>query len=310
MSLLRSALLAGADSPWLRRQATRRRFVRRAVSRFMPGESVEDALPVALALASQGMGTLLTQLGENVDDQAEAEAVTKHYLAVLDRAQAAGLDAEVSVKITQLGFDVDRDLARANLDRIAGRARALGHRLWVDMEGSAYTEATLELYREARRAHDNVGIAIQTYLHRTAQDLESLVPLGAAIRLVKGAYREPPTVAIASKHAVDENYFAHARRLLGRDARQAGVWLTLGTHDLRLIRRVQEFTTRENVPRDAYEFAMLYGIQREEQSRIAAAGYRMRILISYGAYWFPWYMRRLAERPANMLFVMRSMLAR
>ncbi len=308
MNLLRSVLLAGSQSVWLRRQATRHGSVRRAVSRFMPGETLDDALRAATALRELRIGTILTHLGENVTDRAEAEAVTRHYVQMAERVRSAGLDAEISIKLTQLGLDVSPDLAHDNLSCIARRAHQLGNRIWIDMESSAYTDATLAVFRRVRPSQDNVGVCLQSYLRRTSSDLETLLPLGAPIRLVKGAYDEPRRIAFRSKREVDQSFFALAARLLSEEARRAGVWLAVGTHDPMLIRRVQALAASQGVARDALEYAMLYGIQRPEQLRLAREGYRIRVLISYGAHWFPWYMRRLAERPANVLFAVRGLL--
>ena len=308
MNLIRSALLAGSQSTWLRRQATRRRALRRAVSRFMPGETLDDALRAAATLGDLGLGVILTHLGENVTDQAEAEAVTRHYAEMAERLRTAGLDAEISIKLTQLGLDVSPDLAHDNLSRVAARAEPLGHRVWIDMESSAYTEATLAILRRVRGARNNVGICLQSYLRRTASDVETLLPLGTPIRLVKGAYDEPARIAFRTRREVDESFFTLATRLLSDEARRAGVWLAVATHDVKLIARVEGLAASRGLPRDALEYAMLYGVQRAEQLRLARRGCRTRVLISYGAYWFPWYMRRLAERPANVLFAVRSLL--
>jgi proline dehydrogenase len=178
------------------------------------------------------------------------------------------------------------------------------------MESSRYVDATLELYRELRSHYHNVGICLQSYLYRTVEDLASLVPLGAAIRLVKGAYMEPPDTAFPRKSDVDENFVRIAKRLLGEEARACGVRVGFGTHDVAVITRIRDFAEGAGVPKDAYEVQMLYGIRRDAQARLAAAGYRLRVLISYGSAWFPWYMRRLAERPANLGFVLRSLVAR
>ncbi|HEY3216397.1 MAG TPA: proline dehydrogenase family protein [Candidatus Eisenbacteria bacterium] len=308
MNLLRSALIAGSQNAWLRKQASRRRSLRRAVSRFMPGETLDDALRAAGALRDLGMGAILTHLGENVRGRAEAEAVTRHYFEVIERVRAMELDAEISVKLTQLGLDVSPDLAHDNLARVASCAQPLGNRVWIDMESSAYTDTTLVALRHVRGSRANVGVCLQSYLRRTASDLEALLPLGVPIRLVKGAYDEPPRLAFRSKRQVDESFMALAARLLSDEARRAGVWFAAATHDPKLIRRVEALAASQGVAKTAYEFAMLYGVQRAEQLRLARAGCRLRVLISYGAYWFPWYMRRLAERPANVLFAVRSLL--
>jgi proline dehydrogenase len=308
VNVLRSALLAGADNAWLRRRATNSRIVRRAVARFMPGESLDDALAATEALRPLGLGTILTRLGENVTDRAEADAVADHYLQVADRVAAAGLDAEISVKLTQLGLDQGDDLALANVSRIAERAAQRRNRVAIDMESTAYTERTLALYRSVRQRYANTAVCVQAYLRRTPVDVEALIPLGATVRLVKGAYKEPASLAYPQKHDVDEAFFQLTQRLLSEPARQAGVRLTIGTHDRALIDRILAFTAQAGIPKETYEFALLYGIRRDEQLRLARAGHGVRVLISYGSYWFPWYMRRLAERPANVLFMARSVL--
>jgi proline dehydrogenase len=307
MGLMRSAFLAGSQSRWLRDRATRYRFVRTAVSRFMPGEDLAAALAAARALQAAGVGSVLTQLGENLEGSEEAEQVKRHYLEVLDRARDASLDAEISIKLTQLGLDFSRAECEKSLASLIERAGTFGTWVWVDMESSAYTDATLEIYRRARARFPNVGVCVQAYLHRTARDVADLIPLGAGVRLVKGAYREPPDKAFPKKRDVDANYFALAMQLLGAEARRAGVRAIFGTHDRLLIRRVEEAARAAGRQPKELEFQMLYGIQRQEQARLTAGGYRFRVLISYGDAWFPWYMRRLAERPANVLFVLRNM---
>src|SRR5437762_13026794 len=305
---MRTFFLTCAQSRWLREQAPRYRFVRRTVSRFMPGETVSDALAAAAALREQSIGTIFTQLGENVSDLTEAEQVTVHYLDVLDRIRSQGLRTEVSVKLTQLGLDLNPELCYTNLVRIIEHAGTRSV-VWIDMEASNYVDPTLTLYRRAKLVYPNVGVCLQAYLFRTAKDLASLVPLGAAIRLVKGAYKEPPNVAFPRKKDVDENYFALARQLLSDEARAAGVRAAMATHDLALIRRITDYVESNKLGMSAIEFQMLYGIQREEQRRLAREGWKSIVLVAYGSYWFPWYMRRLAERPANVFFVLRSLFA-
>lgn len=310
MSVMRRVLLAGSTSPWLRQQAARRAFVRRSVSRFMPGERMEDALEAAGRLRSEGITTILTHLGENLTHAEEAEEVTQHYLTLLDRIASAtpGLDAQISVKPTQLGLDLDRGLCERNLQRLIERAAARGNFVWIDMEGSPYVDPTLALFRTARAQASNVGIALQAYLRRTAADVEALLPLGCAIRLVKGAYLEPSDVAFPHKADVDENFYTLACRMLSSDARARGTVLHIATHDPVLVDRLGAFIGQNGVPASTYEFAMLYGIQRGLQQRLASSGKRLRVLISYGEYWFPWYMRRLAERPANVMFVLKNVM--
>jgi proline dehydrogenase len=307
MSLMRKVLLAGSTNAWLRDRATRAAFVQRSVRKFMPGERIEDALRAAEELKPAGITTILTALGENLTRPEEAEAVTQHYLEVFDKVAAAGLDAHVSVKPTQLGLDLDRAMCERNLDRLLERAGERNNFLWIDMEYSRYVDPTLQLYRRARARSARIGIALQAYLYRTAADVEALLPLGPAVRVVKGAYLEPPDVAFPKKADVDDNFYKLCVRLMSPEAQRAGTLLHIATHDAALADRLAAYAKEHDVPSSAYEFAMLYGIGVGQQKRLAAEGKRLRVLISYGEYWFPWYMRRLAERPANVWFVMRNL---
>ena len=308
MSVMRKVLLAMSTSPFLREQATKRAFVRKSVSAFMPGETIEEALQAAATLKPQGINTILTRLGEGVTKLDEAERVTQHYLDVLDKVKAAGLDAQISVKPTQLGLDLDAEQCQRNLDRICEKAERLGNvPVWIDMENSPYVDPTLKLFRASKAKYRGVGIAIQAYLYRTSKDIESLIPLGPAIRIVKGAYLEPAEVAYPKKSDVDENFYTLCVRLMKEDAQKSGTLLHIATHDTALADRLLKYIDDNQVPSSAYEFAMLYGIQRNQQLRLAKSGRRIRVLISYGEYWFPWYMRRLAERPANVTFVLKNL---
>jgi len=317
MSWARRILVSASESAWLRDLAPRLGFVRRASQRFLPGEQLDDALAAARLLANSGVSSLITHLGENVRDRSEAEAVTRDYLGTLERIRSAALPSEISVKLTQLGLDVDREFCFANLMQLVEAAAkstgdgTSGHNsVWIDMEQSSYVDATLELHRRARQSHRNVGICVQAYLRRTVQDVASLVSLGATVRLVKGAYSEPPEVAFEKKSEVDKNFFRLAQTLLSPEARSAGVRAAMGTHDRALIARITDWAAAQGIVKSQVEFAMLYGIQRAEQLRLASEGYRSCVLISYGSYWFPWYMRRLAERPANVLFIARNLFAK
>lgn len=304
---MRSLLLAGSQSVWLREHATRYRFVRRAVSRFMPGETADDALAAASNLKGQNLGTVFTYLGENVRDPAEARRVTEHYLDVLDRIRSLGLDTEISVKLTQLGLDLDSELCYANLVKLVEHAGA-GSVVWIDMESSNYTDITLNLFRRARSTYSNVGVCLQAYLYRTQEDLANLIPLCPAVRLVKGAYKEPHEKAFPHKAQVDENFFKLAVQLLDSGAGTACVRTAVATHDRVLIKRITDYAHSQNLRQDSFEFQMLYGIQSQEQLRLAHEGWKSIVLVAYGDFWFPWYMRRLAERPANVWFVVRNLL--
>ena len=306
MSLMRTALLKASRSAWLREHAPRYKFVRATVSRFMPGEQLEDSIQAALSFAGYGMKTIFTHLGENITSAAEAEEVRDHYLSVLDRIRSAGLQTELSVKLTHLGLDLGDELCYVNLVRLIERSGP-NSVLWIDMESSAYTERTLDVFYRARGQYSNVGVCVQAYLYRTKEDIERLIAAGAAVRLVKGAYNEPPSVAFPRKHDVDENFIALSKRLLSGEARANGVRAAIATHDRVLIQRLANFAERTGVPRNQLEFQMLYGIQSAEQRRLAREGYDSRVLIAYGAHWYAWFMRRLAERPANVWFVMRNL---
>jgi proline dehydrogenase len=306
MSVARKLLLAMSTNAWLRERATKTAFVRRSVSTFMPGERLEDAMTAAAAQERLGIGTIFTKLGENLTSVEDAEDVTRHYLDVIDKVKASGLDAQISVKPTQLGLDLDKELCFRNLQRLVDRAEERGNFIWIDMESSPYVDPTLDLFRRTRARSARIGLALQAYLYRTAADVESLVPLGAAIRLVKGAYLEPAAVAYPKKADVDENFYALSVRLLREDARRPGALLHMATHDPRLVDRLTAHIDQQQVPKSAYAFAMLYGIQRPLQQRLVQSGRPLRVLIAYGEYWFAWYMRRLAERPANVWFVVKN----
>jgi proline dehydrogenase len=303
---MRAIFLAASDNRWLREHGVRAPFVRRAVSRFMPGETFDDMLGAARQLAASRIPSVFTRLGENVADLSEAQGVADHYLEGIERIRGLGLKCEPSVKPTQLGLDIDRDRARAHLHAIAARAAAAGSYMWIDMEQSPYVDVTLDLTEELRARFPCVGVCLQAYLHRTREDLARMLRIGAGIRLVKGAYREPPNVALASKPDVDANYRTLGRTMIDDRGRGGQSRVVFGTHDTRIIAELCGHARATQVAQGAYEFHMLYGIQRGEQARLAAAHEDVRVLIAYGTYWFPWYMRRLAERPANVWFVLKS----
>jgi proline dehydrogenase len=253
---------------------------------------------------------VFTRLGENVSDLQEAQAVADHYVDGIARIEAMRLACEPSIKLTQLGLDIDRAKAIAHARAITARAHAAGSYTWVDMEQSPYVDVTLDFVETLKREFPNVGVCLQAYLRRTAGDLDRMIKLRAGVRLVKGAYREPATVAFPEKTEVDANYFALAKTMLaGQDGRD-GARPVFGTHDTKLIADICGHARANGIAPGTYEFHMLYGIQRGEQTRLAQAGERVRVLIAYGTYWFPWYMRRLAERPANIWFVVKSVFAR
>ena len=307
--MLRGLLLWGSENVFLTKRLTRLGFVRRAVRRFMPGETSEAAMDEAERLSGSRIMSVLTLLGENVTDKGEPAEVVRHYQGVLDGIANRGLDSEISVKLTQLGIDIGRDVAAANLEKILVTAEERGQFVWIDVESSGYVDRTLDLYRAARSRHMNTGLCLQAYLYRTAEDLAALLPMKPSIRLVKGAYAEPPEVAFPRKKDVDRNYLELAEILLD-EVRAGGVRAAFATHDERLIREIEEEAAKREISGGDLEFQMLYGIGTANQVGLAAKGYRVGVLISYGTAWFRWYMRRLAERPANLWFVMRKMVSR
>jgi len=308
MALMRSILLAASTNTWLREHAVNYPFVRKSVSRFMPGESFDSALAAARTLGQKNIACIFTHLGENVSDRREAQQVTEHYLGVLEKIRDSGLPCEVSVKLTQLGLDLSPDFCFENLERIMQQEEK-DSIVWVDMEASNYVDATLDIYKRALQKYPNAGICLQSYLYRTKKDVEDLLPLRPSIRLVKGAYKEPPEIAYPKKEDVDNNYFELAKLMLAAQSKGTCLRAAFGTHDVPVIRRLAAHAELSGYPRKSLEIQMLYGIQREEQERLARDGYRSGVLVAYGTYWYPWFVRRLAERPANLWFMLRNVFA-
>jgi proline dehydrogenase len=304
--MMRTVLLALSRNRWLGRSLPRLPFARAAVRRFMPGETLDDALRASAALAPQ-LGTVLTRLGENLATIDDANDVAEHYSDVYQRIAQGSYDTRVSVKPTQLGLDIDPKVTSAHLHTLAESAAERGNELWIDMEDHSYVDRTFALFRELHGTHANTGICIQAYLHRTPADMDVLLPQSVAVRLVKGAYSEPADVAIQRKPEIDARYAELAVRLIeaarthGRGPRPV-----LGTHDTALLERITTQVERSGGSRTDFEVHMLYGIRTAEQQRLAAEGYRVRTLISYGGAWYPWFMRRLAEKPSNVFFVVRN----
>jgi proline dehydrogenase len=307
--MFRKLLLWSSENEFMTERVARLAFVRRAVRRFMPGETSNHAIAEADKLSESRITSVLSQLGENVTEAAHATDVTRHYRTLLDEVAGRNLEAEISVKLTQLGIDIGTEVAAANLESILTTAEEHGQFVWIDIESSGYVDRTLEIYRAARARHANTGLCLQSYLYRTADDLAALLPLNPSIRLVKGAYAEPEDVAFPRKKDVDRNYLELARILLD-EARRGTVRAAFATHDERLIGDIEGEASKRGITRGDLEFQMMYGVGVTNQKRLAAEGYRVEVLISYGTAWFPWYMRRLAERPANLWFVLRKMISR
>jgi proline dehydrogenase len=309
MGLMRRALLWASENRTLRERLPRYRFVKRAVRKFMPGETLDDALGAARALASQGIPSTFTELGEGVTMAEGAEKVVADYMEALDRIAAEGMDIELSVKLTHLGLDLDLERTVHNVERLAERAREKGNAVWIDMESYPYVDRTLEVYHRLRKAYPNAGICLQAYLRRTEQDLAGVLAGGGWVRLVKGAYREPAEILVGNNQAVDEAFFGLTMQVLDH-ARPGGVRLAVATHDMKLLDRIDRAAVDAGRTRSDFEVQMLYGIRSADQFRLAAEGFRIRTLIAYGSFWYPWYMRRLAERPANIFFVLRNLFGR
>ena len=307
MSLARTVLLRASRSTWLAEQFRRRKFARRAVRRFMPGEDVESALDAAASFAGAGIGSIVTALGERVGTRAEAEAVRRQYIELLDAIRVRGLPAHISVKLTHLGLDVDRPFCADAVRMLAEHAAVTGTMLWIDMEESQYVDPTLDIYRRVHAEHSRVGVCLQAYLRRTAADLESLLAAGGCVRLVKGAYREPPSLAFPKKSDTDAAFFELGVRMLAPATPER--LQVFGTHDVALVNRLRAHAQSHGVAREVWEVHMLYGIRTVEQRALAARGVGVRVLISFGTHWFAWYVRRLAERPANVWFVLRSVVS-
>lgn len=301
--MLRSLLLYLSEKEGLKNFLMRRAVGRRLATRFIAGETLEDAVRVARALNAAGLDTTLDYLGESVHEPAAAAEACRVYLAILDRIASEDLRSHVSVKLTQLGLAIDPALARTHLSELAERAVRHHNFIRIDMEGSAYTEDTLRIFREVNAPRDVLGMAIQSYLYRSEQDVEDLVKFGARIRLVKGAYQEPPEIAFARKADVDRNFIRLTEVLLS-----SGGTHGIATHDEHLVAATQAFARALSLGPDQYEFQMLYGIRRDLQQLLKREGYRVRVYVPYGRQWFAYFMRRLAERPANLFFLLRNLL--
>jgi proline dehydrogenase len=304
----RDALLLAARNRWLSEHLPRYRFVRATVARFMPGERMEDGLDAAARLAEDGIPATFTFLGEGVRSAADAEEVAQHYRRLLDLIGERGLDAEISVKPTHLGLDQDPEATLQRLRDLAKRSAVLGKHLFLDMEAAPYVEPTLAIYRQLRQEFENTGVCIQAYLHRTPQDVADLLGAGGSIRLVKGAYREPRQVAIHDHRRIRASFEKLALEFLrwGKGGR-----LALASHDVELLTEIERRAAAAGFGRESFEIQMLYGIRVADQRRLAREGYRVRVLISYGTHWFPWFMRRMAEHPGrNIWLAIRNLLAR
>jgi proline dehydrogenase len=300
--MLRTILLELAKSSRLRRWITSNATTRRMASRFVPGEELASAIEAARASNRAGMTVSLDHLGENVGTREDADRARAAYTDTLERISAEGVDANVSLKLTHLGLDLGDEFCACQLRGVVRRAEELSNFVRVDMEGSAYTDRTLRLVRQARSESSSVGTVIQAYLNRSEEDVRSLIGMGCRIRLVKGAYKEPSTIAFRSKKDVDANFIKLMKILL-----PSGIYHALATHDPKMIEAAIRFAAEQNITKDKFEFQMLYGIRTDLQQRLVQQGYRVRVYIPFGKDWFPYFMRRLAERPANLIFFARNL---
>jgi proline dehydrogenase len=308
MPLMRNFFLSLSHSGRLRQVATRFRPARAVVNRFVAGETLEEALQAVSVLNRDGLLATLDHLGENVTSEHEARDATTQVLDLLDGIGARDLRSGVSVKLTQLGLDLGPGLALDNLERIVARAAAVGRFVRIDMESFDYVQPTLDLFEALWERYRNAGVVIQSYLYRSADDVTRLVRMGASVRLVKGAYDEPPEVAFADKADTDANFVRLMEQLFSDEAQANGVFPAIATHDERLIAWALDHARERHISPERFEFQMLYGIRAGLQRQLAADGYRVRAYVPYGSEWFPYFMRRLAERPANVLFILRNLL--
>jgi len=270
--------------------------------RFVSGQTIQEAVAAVQRLNARGIGATLDVLGENVTDRRAAEAAVAAYLETLGWIQQESLSSNVSLKLTQMGLDIDRDYCLENVARICERAAAGNNFVRIDMEGSAYTERTLRLFCELFQKHQNVGIVIQAYLHRSEQDVRRLIKLGARVRLCKGAYKEPPNLAVQAMAAVRQNFMSLASLLLSQGNHPA-----IATHDDVLLSWTKNYIAQHQVPKEGFEFQMLYGVRSETQRQLAAQGYLMRVYVPFGTHWLPYFYRRLRERKENVAFVLRHL---
>src|SRR6266576_460623 len=303
--LTRSALIYLSRQEWLKEFATKLGLFKRLTTRFIAGETIDEAVAAIRDLNAHGCAASFDHLNESVGSVAETEAEVLEYLDVLARIDETGIDSNVSIKLTQFGLEIDPELAYRNARQVVEDAVRRGNFVRIDMEGSSVTQATIDVFTRLRSEFglNDVGIVLQSYLRRTMDDARELLKIPARIRLCKGAYDEPASVAFPDKKVVDDNYVSVMKLLLA-----SGTYHGIATHDPKMIDATIEFAQREGIAKDAFEFQMLYGIRRDLQEQLARDGYGMRVYVPYGKHWYPYFMRRLAERPANIWFVLKNFL--
>jgi proline dehydrogenase len=305
MGISRNIILWASRNEWLKSRVPRMKFVQKAVKRFMPGETIEDAIQATRELMKHKIPTTFTHLGENISTLEEAETNTQHYLDLLDRINKENLDIEISLKLTHIGLDLSFEKTLELFRKIAAKAESLNNSIFIDIEDSSYVDKTIDFYKKIKEHHNNAGLCLQAYLYRTMVDIKSLKDINPCIRLVKGAYKEPSSVAFPKMSKVNENFLSLSKYLLGQ-MKDKGTRAAFGTHDLLIQEYIKNEAAKIGIPNNAVEFQMLYGIKTSEQIKLASEGYKIRTLISFGDHWYPWYVRRLAERPANVFFVLKN----
>jgi proline dehydrogenase len=305
MGISRNILLWASRNEWLKNRIPKMNFVQKALKRFMPGEKVEDAIQATRELMKHNIPTTFTHLGENITSLKEAETNTQHYLNLLDRIKKENLDIEISLKLTHIGLDLSFEKTLEFFIKIAAKAESLNNSIFIDIEDSSYVDKTIDFYKKIKEHHNNVGLCLQAYLYRTMDDIKSLIDINPWVRLVKGAYKEPDTVAFKKLKNVNDNYLALSRFLLQLMIEKS-IQVAFATHDLILQEHIKKEANKIGLLKEKLEFQMLYGIKISEQFKLAIDGYKIRTLISYGKHWYPWYMRRLAERPANVFFILKN----
>jgi proline dehydrogenase len=301
--LTKSILLYLSNSPGFKNFLTRFKSFNNVTHRFVAGEELPDAVAAIRELNRKQIRASFDHLGESISSEAETRAEVQEYTEVLQAISDHALDSNVSVKLTQLGLDISPALCYDNTRRIVEAAARHHNFVRIDMEDSPKTDATLDIFRRLRGEFDNVGIVVQSYLYRTEKDVDELLALGARIRLCKGAYKEPASVAFQDKRDVDANYVLVMKKLL-----VSGIYHGIATHDEKMIAATRQYAAERKINADQFEFQMLYGIRRDLQDQLVADGYRMRVYVPYGRSWYPYFMRRLAERPANVWFVMKNIM--
>ena len=305
MGLSRNTLLWASKNEWLKRHIPELKFTQRALKRFMPGTTAEEAISAAKELIAFKIPTTFTILGENITSLEEAEKNTQHYIVLLDKIKNENLDTEISLKLTQIGFDLSFDKSFELFSSIISKAKIFNNNIFIDMEDSSYVDKTITFYKKIKETYNNVGLCLQAYLYRTLNDLKNIIDINSWIRLVKGAYKESSSVAIQKLAQVNRNYMLLSEYLLDQ-IKEKGIRVAFGTHDLIIQEQVKKIAKEVGIQKNQFEFQMLYGIKTSEQYKLASNGFNIRTLISYGKHWYPWYMRRLAERPANIGFVLKN----